>query len=84
MKKKILIFVSSCAFAALMLFNVSVSMENTGMETDISLSGIQTLASSGSENCHSGGYCEELCGPPSFNFCTAMDCGSGTQFCHRY
>ncbi|MCC5905539.1 MAG: hypothetical protein JJU13_05000 [Balneolaceae bacterium] len=49
MKKKILILISSCAFAALMLFNVSVSIENSGMETDISLSGISALAVSSGE-----------------------------------
>jgi hypothetical protein len=82
-KKKILILISTCAFVALMLFNVSVSMDGTETSSDISLSGIQALAISGSEDCHGGGFCEDVCGTPGVQFCMAMDCGSGTQFCHR-
>lgn len=86
-KKKLLILFSSCAFVALMLFNVSVSMEDTGVSSDIGLSGIITQADPGTEdpwgdNCHHG-YCYEICGESGPTFCTAMDCGSGTQSCSR-
>jgi AraC-like DNA-binding protein len=47
----LLILFSSCAFVALMMVNVSVSMENTGMATDISLSGVTALAAASSGEC---------------------------------
>lgn len=36
----------------------------------------------GNDDCHGGGYCTDVCGEPTTEFCTAMDCVSGTQFCH--
>jgi hypothetical protein len=51
-KKKILMLISACAFVALMLFNVSVSMDgSTDMISNVSLSGIELLANPQGEDC---------------------------------
>ncbi len=33
-------------------------------------------------NCHDDGNCEAICGS-GHTACTYMDCGSGTQLCHK-
>ena len=33
-------------------------------------------------DCHDNGDCESICGS-GFTACTYMDCGSGTQLCHK-
>jgi hypothetical protein len=60
-KKKFLILFSSCAFVALMMFNVSVSMEDTGVSPDISLSGIATQAHEAIEDPGNGGTVQCRC-----------------------
>jgi hypothetical protein len=91
-KKRILILLSSCAFVALMLFNVSVSMEDSGMATDISLSGITTLAygCNGERTCFinppscGGGHCVHrwVCTACFCEFKYISDLGSGTGTCN--
>lgn len=88
-KKKFLILFSSCAFIALMLFNVSVSMEVDNSNSITSLDQIEFMVNANAEtndpwgpDCQ-GGYCVQLCGYPLLTECTYMDCGSGTQMCLR-
>lgn len=54
-KKKILIIMATCMFVLMMMFNVSVSMDDRG-STDISLAGVSALAVTGDESCTSFGY----------------------------
>lgn len=62
---------------ALMLFNMSVSVNGINSETDISLSGTDAVARS----CHDGD-CQAICGS-GYRACTYMDCGAGTELCHK-
>ncbi len=34
------------------------------------------------DDCHENGDCEAICGS-GFTACSYMDCGSGTQLCHK-
>lgn len=87
-KKKILILFSSCAFMALMMVNLSVSMEVDNSKSFTSLNQLEVIATANAatedpwgSDCH-GGYCVQICYYPLWTYCTAMDCGSGTQMCY--
>ena len=35
------------------------------------------------DDCHTGGFCTDVCGMEGFKACTYMDCGNGTQLCMK-
>jgi hypothetical protein len=76
-RKKIIAFFAACMFAMMMMLNVSTTHNGANFSID----GYIALVS-GSTNCHDG-HCEAVCGEPGTIVCTGMDCGSGTQICHR-
>ncbi|HSH25708.1 MAG TPA: hypothetical protein VLA13_09270, partial [Massilibacterium sp.] len=73
---------------ALMAVNIQVGM-NDGSSTDINLLGLEAsifspaaMANIEEDDCHENGECEGLCGS-GYVACTYMDCGAGTQLCHK-
>ncbi|WP_372906567.1 hypothetical protein [Rhodohalobacter sp.] len=76
-KKKFIAIFAGCMFAVMMMLNVSTTINGANFSVD----GYMALVS-GSTNCHDGG-CSVVCGPSGYEACTYMDCGSGTQLCHR-
>lgn len=76
-KKKFIAIFAGCMFAMMMMLNVSTTVNGSNFSID----GYMALVS-GSTNCHDG-HCAVVCGPSGTTICTGMDCGSGTQLCHR-
>jgi len=79
---------SALLLVALMTVNVQVGM-NDGSSTDINLLGLKAsifspaaMASINPDDCHENGECEGLCGT-GYDACTYMNCGAGTQLCHK-
>lgn len=96
MKKATYLAVFIALFTLLMTFNLSVApqtedsdiaIENVAEKCD---NGIQfnlgfTVASARDRNpddCHENGDCKAVCGS-GYTACSYMDCGSGTQLCHK-
>lgn len=77
-RKKFIAIFAACMFTVMMLLNVTTSMNGSNFSVD----GYIALVS-GSTSCHDTGDCEAVCGPEAFEACTYMDCGSGTELCHR-
>ncbi|HSH45301.1 MAG TPA: hypothetical protein VK966_05570 [Longimicrobiales bacterium] len=80
------VWIAASVLAALMAMNIQVGM-NDGSTTDISLLGLEAsvfapAAVATANDCHKNGECEALY-ETGYTACTYMNCGSGTQLCHK-
>ena len=95
--KILLALFATFIFAALLVVNVTVSTEVPAavqseqvVETNPCANGFTLSVGVESANaqdsdlgtCHDG-ECEAVCGTPGTVICTGMDCGQGTELCHR-
>lgn len=56
--------------------------ENVGFSLNIASAFAQDTDPGEEGDCHKTGDCETICGS-GYTACSYMDCGSGTQLCHK-